>query len=1166
MDFMQFREAKTNRPLNCHVVVGGRARLCLRSRAITFWNEERVGQIVMKKLSVLLAVLLFSAVAFAGSVSVNFTDSGYTVVTNQYLTTDGVTFSNALELTTGDGDVGPGMDYPLPPNGSNILTNDPADPLTMNMTGTFTNQGALAGNYVYSLSFYYTTPIGGTVTAYNINGVAIATLTLTANNGSSTLETLTVPGCSGASYSAGCVIAYVTFSDGGVPDSLTIGEVTLTDAATPEPGTLALFGSGVLAFAGVLRRRHKLGAISKKATPMLLAVVAFLFVFNGASLGEAARVITGQIDDNNRITIVGNTRPEVFNKNLDRGPVNDSFDMGHMLLQLKRTPKNEAALEKLIDQMHDPKSPNFHKFMGVKEFGKNWGVSMDDINTIVSWLQVHGFQIEGIFPSRMVIGFSGTAGQVREAFGVEERMFHDVRRNEDRNANTSDPKIPAALAPVVEGIVGLNSFRPNMPHHKWNPEFYTGGSSWPQAVVPDDLQTIYNAKPLFEEGITGAGQTIVVVEDTNIYNPPTGCTVGSATCTPLQPGNSASGDLGLFRNVMGLSRFDTAPVPIQGTNVIFNQLNPVLSLTGPYPDVTCNVPSTTAGAGTGVNDDASEAAIDVEYAGALAPGANIVNAACADPSGSFGGLIALENILNLPGVAGSFSTCPAVTLTTTAGAMKEPACILSMSYGEGEVVAGATLVAAFNSAFEQGVAEGMSLFVSSGDSGAAVNNGNGATSATDGISVSGWAADSQYAVSVGGSDYADEFCTDIPCANFVGTSATYWNNYNNTWYGSAKGYVPEIPWGDSCATVMLSTLLGTAVPPVGASSECNVSSTFRTTGGGSGGPSGCATGTASSTSVVSGSCKGFAKPTFQSSYIGVLPGMPNDGVRDQPDISAFAANGLSGHLLPACFSGTYSGAGGFTCGTIAAPTRPINAANTTYWWIGGGTSFASPIMAGSQALVNQFKNAPQGNPNPRYYALAANGGSVNSGPYGSAVANCNASLGDTINSGCIFHDSTLGDMDVNCTGAHNCYIPSSTRGVLNTGAVTTVTTQPTCTGCTTATTFSCTVAGPSNLGPYKTINGATTLYTGGVQATCSVSSTSGSVLTLTITAGGAGYVTLPLSTVAITGGPGSITAQAVLTSTVSATTGYQPAFETNPGYDMATGIGSPNVYNLVHNY
>ena len=33
---------------------------------------------------------------------------------------------------------------------------------------------------------------------------------------------------------------------------------------------------------------------------------------------------------------------------------------------------------------------------------------------------------------------------------------------------------------------------------------------------------------------------------------------------------------------------------------------------------------------------------------------------------------------------------------------------------------------------------------------------------------------------------------------------------------------------------------------------------------------------------------------------------------------------------------------------------------------------------------------------------------------------------------CVFYDVTLGDMDVNCTGTNNCYLPSGTNGVLST--------------------------------------------------------------------------------------------------------------------------------------
>jgi subtilase family serine protease len=90
--------------------------------------------------------------------------------------------------------------------------------------------------------------------------------------------------------------------------------------------------------------------------------------------------------------------------------------------------------------------------------------------------------------------------------------------------------------------------------------------------------------------------------------------------------------------------------------------------------------------------------------------------------------------------------------------------------------------------------------------------------------------------------------------------------------------------------------------------------------------------------------------------------------------------------------------------------------------------FASPILAGIQALVNQKQGARQGKPNAVYYKLAA----TEYGATGSA--SCNSTNGNTVGSTCVFYDVTQGDMDVNCTGTHNCYQPSRTNGVLSTSS------------------------------------------------------------------------------------------------------------------------------------
>jgi hypothetical protein len=133
-----------------------------------------------------------------------------------------------------------------------------------------------------------------------------------------------------------------------------------------------------------------------------------------------------------------------------------------------------------------------------------------------------------------------------------------------------------------------------------------------------------------------------------------------------------------------------------------------------------------------------------------------------------------------------------------------------------------------------------------------------------------------------------------------------------------------------------------------------------------------------------------------------------------PDLALFAGDGLWSHYYIICFSDTaHSGA--------ACTGAPSGWART------GGTSAATPVMAGIQALVNQRTGGRQGNPNPVYYALAAQ-------QYGVAGnASCNASLGNTVASSCIFHDITQGDTDIPCTaGSANCYSPSGQYGVLST--------------------------------------------------------------------------------------------------------------------------------------
>lgn len=476
---------------------------------------------------------------------------------------------------------------------------------------------------------------------------------------------------------------------------------------------------------------HKDSRLAVWFSPVLALTLAIPLALTAQS--RSSRVlVTAPVNESVLQRLSGNTRTQANAQN-DAGPVADDLALEHMLLQLQRPPEQEQAVRQFIDSQHDPNSPNFHHWLTAAQFGEAYGPAQEDIAAVTGWLESHGFQVNLVYPNGMLIDFSGTAGQVRSAFHT---AIHQLNVNgEPHIANMSDPLIPAALAPVVAGVVSLHDFRPRtMSKRHTDYTFASGGTTY-QAVTPADLATIYNLNPLFTGGIAGQGQTIAVVEDSNLYS---------------------TADWSTFRTTFGLSKYTTGslttvhPAPATGAN---NCSNPGIA-----------------------NGDDGEATLDAEWASAAAPGAAIVVATCADTRTTFGGLIAIQNLLN---------------------ASTKPPSVMSVSYGECEAENGTSANAAYNSAFQQAVAEGVSVFVAAGDEGAASCDA-GASGATHGIGVSGYAS-TPYNVAVGGTDFGD---------TVAGTTGVYWNATNTATYGSAKSYVPEIPWNDSCAGSLLAGYFG----------------------------------------------------------------------------------------------------------------------------------------------------------------------------------------------------------------------------------------------------------------------------------------------------------------------------------------------------------------------
>ena len=123
-----------------------------------------------------------------------------------------------------------------------------------------------------------------------------------------------------------------------------------------------------------------------------------------ATWGQAVPLITQPVNESQRVVLRGNTRPEATSAN-DRGAVDDSFPLNGIELLLKRSPEHEQAAAALADELQQPGSPQFHKWLTANQYAAQFGVHAQDVSAISDWLSSHGFTVDDTGP--MTITFSG---------------------------------------------------------------------------------------------------------------------------------------------------------------------------------------------------------------------------------------------------------------------------------------------------------------------------------------------------------------------------------------------------------------------------------------------------------------------------------------------------------------------------------------------------------------------------------------------------------------------------------------------------------------------------------------------------------------------------------------------------------------------------------------
>ncbi len=664
--------------------------------------------------------------------------------------------------------------------------------------------------------------------------------------------------------------------------------------------------------------------MSDRSEAVLRAFESALFialVFSTLSHAVTPDRISGVIDSSSAIALQKSLHPKAQPK-YDRGPVDPSFKLASVTLMTAPSAAQQKALNLLLAQQQDRTSPNYHKWLTPSQYADQFGLSQNDVNRITAWLKVQGFVVQGVGGGRNMVKFRGTAAQVQSAFQAEIHRYNVD--GEEHFANATPLMLPAALKRVVSGIFGVHDFRmhpasrPRLgPGSTASTNYYDGTLLFPNFLAPADVATIYDIPATLDgtgEKIAIIGRSDIFLDDINDFGKAFSLT--PITCTLNSIGIITACNDPRFSYLLLLPSGQTDP----------------------------GVPDS-IGAG-----DVTEADLDVEWSGAVAPNAQIVYINAPSPAGN-DVFDSLSYALNPP------------TGTSI------PAPVVSLSFSLCEAFA-----TSLETELQQGASEGITIVNSTGDSGAAACDANPPNNATappftpavGGLSV-GYPASSPWVTGVGG--------TAISLADdSYPNPSSFWTTSNGASGGSATSYIPELPWNDNqawaaycAAPASGDTFCSTGGGTTGwvAINSAQTAQQDLWIGSGGGGPSNCFS--KSTQSVCTG---GLPQPTYQQSL--VVTNAPS-GVRWVPDVSLLASANFPGYIFctpqnPDATTPVYTS----TCvNGISGATGALEGFNSVI----GGTSASAPVFAGMVALLNQYLAGPAspglGLINPMLYRLAA---------------------------------------------------------------------------------------------------------------------------------------------------------------------------------------------------
>lgn len=338
----------------------------------------------------------------------------------------------------------------------------------------------------------------------------------------------------------------------------------------------------------------------------------------------------------------------------------------HLTISLKL--RNTAKLKQFLQELHNPRSPSYRQFLTPMEFTAQYGPTRAQVAAVEKYLKGYGVKVKDVSPNRLLIDTDGTTVAYENALGVQ---INDYRKDGRKFFSTTDrPKLPAAIAGFVQNVIGLNNAARLRPMSHFRPLSADGivvSSRSAPRVAPADV----SAPPMQTSAYYNPMQIHTAYDWPSITSSDNASGVTIAILTAMSS-NLRAYDYDGFWNAFGL------------------------------PDHTVNIIKVHGDENK--NKGITETLLDVEWSGAMAPGATLDVYVGAD--GKLSTFIQVYNQF----------------------VFDNNAQVMTTSWGAPETSWG-TLAQTANNIFEEAAAQGISMFAAAGDSGS--GDGTGFPSVAD---------------------------------------------------------------------------------------------------------------------------------------------------------------------------------------------------------------------------------------------------------------------------------------------------------------------------------------------------------------------------------------------------------------------------------------------------